>query len=158
MNRSARPWRSSLPGVTLIELLLGLAIVAILSAIAWPSYSAVIQRAHRNEARFALLRLQHLQERHYATHHRYASGLGAAPDENTLATPGRTEGGRYQLALTATADGQGYTATATAHRAGQQAKDRHCQQLSVDHTGRRRSAGAQGTWSDADPHRCWGQQ
>lgn len=142
-------------GFTLIELLIGLAIVGILSAIAWPSYSAVIQRAQRNDARIALLQLQHQQERHYATHLRYASRIGATPGADTLVTPARTAGGHYRLSVTATADGQGYTATATADAAGQQARDRHCQGFSVDQTGLRRSADAHQNWSEADPHRCW---
>lgn len=148
--------RASARGVTLIELLIALTIVGILSALAWPSYSAVVQRAQRNEARFALLRLQQLQERHYATHLRYAGSLGASPGAGTLATADRTEGGHYQLSVSASADGQGYTATATARAESQQARDRHCQRLSIDHTGLRRSADATGNWSQTDSHRCWG--
>lgn len=143
-------------GFSVTELLVTLAIVGILSAIAWPSYSGVVQRARRNDARLGVLQLQHLQERHYATHLRYAARLGTTPGPDTLVASGRTEGGRYQLSVTATEDGQGYTATATALAAGQQARDRHCRQLSVDHTGLRRSANVHGNWSTADPHGCWG--
>jgi type IV pilus assembly protein PilE len=143
-------------GFSLIELLIALAIVAILSAIAWPGYGAMIQRAHRNDARFALLRLQQLQERHYATHLRYAGQLGTAADPDTLVAASRSEGGRYLLSITAAEDGQGYTATATVRDGGAQARDSQCRQLSVDHSGQRRSAGVTGAWANADPHRCWG--
>jgi type IV pilus assembly protein PilE len=142
--------------VTLLELLIGLAIVGILSAIAWPSYSGVVQRAQRNDARFALLRLQNLQERHYAIHLRYAGSLGATGDAHTLVAADRSDGGHYGLAVVATNGGQGYMATATARPEGQQARDHPCRRLAVDHTGLRLSANALGEWSAADPHRCWG--
>jgi type IV pilus assembly protein PilE len=143
-------------GFTLVELLITLTVVAILSAIAWPGYGAIIHRAQRNDGRFALLRLQHLQERHYATHLRYASAIGSAADEDTLAASASSDGGLYRLSLSTTEDGQGYTAVASASPDGRQRKDRDCLQLSIDQTGRRRSANADGTWSEVDLKRCWG--
>jgi type IV pilus assembly protein PilE len=142
-------------GFTLVELLIALAIVAVLSALAWPSYSAVIQRAQRNDGRFALLKLQQLQERHYSTHLRYADRLGSGADGNTLPAAAHSDRGLYQLALTASADGQRYTAFATVRPDGPQSRDRDCQQLAVDQDGERRSATSAGVWSDADAHRCW---
>jgi hypothetical protein len=49
-----------------------------------------------------------------------------------------------------------YTAVARADPAGRQSTDAHCAQLSIDETGRRRSADASSIWRDDDPHRCWG--
>ncbi len=146
--------RSAL-GFTLIELLVALTVVAILSAIAWPGYGALVHRAQRNEARLALLRLQHLQERHYATHLRYAGALGTAADADTLVSPERSDGGLYTLSLAVSEDGQRYTARATASPRGRQWRDTQCRQLAVDHTGMRRSADAAGNWHDTDPLRCW---
>jgi type IV pilus assembly protein PilE len=146
----------AIAGFTLVELLVTLTVVAILSAIAWPGYGAIIHRAQRNDARFALLRLQHLQERHYATHFRYASAMGSTAANDTLATSGTSEGGLYQLSLSVTEDGQGYVAIASADPDGRQRRDRDCQQLSIDQTGRRRSADADGNWSATDLQRCWG--
>jgi type IV pilus assembly protein PilE len=143
-------------GITLIELLVALVIVALLSVVAWPGYGAIVQRAQRNDARLALLRIQQLQETHYATHLRYAAQLGEAPDGETLATSARSQLGHYQLSLTATDDGQGFTATARASPDGRQRRDHDCQQLSIDQIGRQRSANAEGNWSESDPHRCWG--
>lgn len=146
----------ALSGFTLIELLIALAVVAILSAIAWPGYASILHRAQRNDARLALLRIQQLQEMHYAKHLHYAAAFGANADVQTLATPERSDGGHYLLSVVVTEDGQGYTATARAQTNGAQRRDHSCQQLSVDETGRRRSADATGNWSNADPHRCWG--
>jgi type IV pilus assembly protein PilE len=140
----------------MIELLVALAIVAILCAIAWPGYGATLHRAQRSDARLALLRIQHLQESHYASHLRYAGAMGRAADADTLATSDRSESGLYLLSLAITEDGQGYTATATANPEGRQRRDRDCQQLSIDQTGLRRAADAGGNWSKADPQRCWG--
>lgn len=143
-------------GFTLIELLITLAVVAILSAIAWPGYASIMHRAQRNDARLALLRIQQLQEMHYANHLRYAAKLGSASDTETLATSGRSDGGHYLLSLSVAEDGQRYTATARASADGSQRRDRACQQLAVDQSGRRRSADSQGTWKEQDEHRCWG--
>jgi type IV pilus assembly protein PilE len=142
--------------LTLVELLVTLAIVGILSALAWPGYRAIIERAQRGDARLALLRLQHLQERHYATHLRYAGRVGTTDETGVLLAPGRTASGSHELAVVATADGQGYTAIASVIDGGHEARDPRCQRLSIDHTGRRRSADTSGAWSDSDPHRCWG--
>lgn len=143
-------------GVTLIELLIALAVVALLSAIAVPGYGAVMQRVNRNDARLALLRLQHLQERHFASHLRYASRFGAAGDADTLAHSGRSEAGHYLLQLSTPTDGQSFTATATADQDGRQAQDVACRSLSVDQIGTRRSADSGGGWHEDDPQRCWG--
>jgi type IV pilus assembly protein PilE len=143
-------------GFTLIELLIALVIVAILSAVAWPGYGAIVQRAQRNDARLALLGIQQLQEMHYATHLRYAGQLGDAPGAGTLATPARSQQGHYQLSLTVTGNGQGYLATARASPDGRQHRDHDCQQLTIDQIGRQSSANAAGNWTESDPHRCWG--
>lgn len=144
------------PGFTLIELLVALTVVAILSAIAWPGYAGIVHRAQRNDARLALLRLQHLQERHYATHLRYAGALGTTGDADTLATSDRSDAGLYTLTVSSSEDGQRYTAIARANPRGRQRGDSECQQLSIDQTGRRRSADAIGNSPEADVHRCWG--
>lgn len=52
-------------GFTLIELMIVVAIVAILSRIAFPSYQAYIQRGYRAEARAAMLNMAQLEERNY---------------------------------------------------------------------------------------------
>jgi type IV pilus assembly protein PilE len=141
----------------LIELLVAMAIVAILSALAWPGYGAIVQRAQRTDARLALLNMQHLQERHYATHLRYAARLGDTPDAETLAISVRSQGGHYLLSVTTSGDGQHFTAVARAASSdGRRRNDHGCAQLSVDEIGRRRSANALGEWTDEDPERFWG--
>jgi len=147
--------RRTAAGFTLVELLVALTVFAILSAIAWPGYAGIMHRAQRNDARLALLRLQHLQERHYATHLRYADRLGTADEADTLVTADRSDAGLYTLAISASEDGQRYTAIALADPAGRQRRDHECRQLSIDQTGARRSADDTGNWSGGDPLRCW---
>lgn len=155
MNRLRGNSRRRLRGFTLVELMVALSVVAILSAIAWPVYAGIVHRAQRNDARLALLRLQHLQERHYATHLRYATSLGTTADAATLVTSDRSDAGLYILTLATSEDGQRYMATATADPARRQRRDSECQGLSIDESGTRRSADAAGVWSGIDPLRCW---
>lgn len=69
-------------GFTLIELMIAVAVIGILSAIAYPSYVSYVQRAHRSEAKAALLQNAALLERNFTMVNRYdnvfANGSGAA--------------------------------------------------------------------------------
>lgn len=139
-------------GISLIELLITLAIVAVLAAIALPGYSQVINRALRQDARLALLRIHHRQENFFSRHLVYARQLAGA---DGLQMPDRSERRHYRLQLRTSQDGTRYTAVAVADPAGRQATDEHCLQLSIDETGRRGSADAAGNWREDDPWRCW---
>lgn len=141
-------------GFTLLELLVTLAIVGLLTAIAWPGYGAVMRRAQRDEARLALLGIQYAEELRYQNRLAYGDQLATPTAEGGLGLAVRSAGGSYTLAVRISEDGQHYTATAHAVPQGRQAGDRECQLLTIDETGRRRSADAAGNWSD-DPRRCW---
>ena len=143
-------------GFTLIELVVTLAIIGILSAIAWPGYANVMHRSLRLEARLALLRIQQLQERHFISHNAYASSVTAPADANGLQMPARTESGNYELSLQTAADGQSYVAIARAAPAGRQARDMPCQRFSIDTIGARRFAAADGLWQNDQGRGCWG--
>lgn len=62
-------------GFTLIELMITVAIVAILAAIAVPAYSKYVLRAGRTEAISALQQLAAAQERYRLDHNKYALSL-----------------------------------------------------------------------------------
>lgn len=136
----------TLRGFTLLELLATTVIIAVLAALALPGYQHVMHRALRQEARLALLRVQHHQERHFSEHHAYADLPGALQ---------RSDAGHYTLSVELSADGMRYVATARADPRGRQASDSACGFLSIDETGQRRSATAAGVWQDSDTLRCW---
>jgi type IV pilus assembly protein PilE len=140
-------------GFSLLELLVTLAIVAVLGALALPGYTHVMNRALRQDARLALLRIQYRQELFFANHLRYANAFGS---DAGLALAPRSEQGHYQLELRTSADGLRYTAIASADPAGRQTRDLPCASLAIDETGRHRSADSTNHWHDDDPHRCWG--
>jgi len=88
MNRSRRP------GFSLIELVITLAIVAILATITVPSFSGLVARSRRSDAISTLLQVQLAQE------HWRAEQLAYAPD---LAALGRqtaeSKDGYYRLRI-----------------------------------------------------------
>ncbi len=69
------------PGFTLIELLIALAIVGILAAIAYPSYTEQVRSSRRADAQGALYGLQQAMERYFTVHSTYegTSDGSAAP-------------------------------------------------------------------------------
>jgi len=64
-----------LAGFTLIEIIIALAVVAILSALAYPSYVGAVRKGRRLDAMSALTKIQMAQEQYRATHPRYAGNL-----------------------------------------------------------------------------------
>ncbi len=132
------------PGFTLVELTITLAIIGILSAIAWPSYSAVLHRARRGEARLALLRIQHAQERHFANHLSYSGQIEATPADGGLAMAPSTPDGGYTLSTSPSDDGQHYLAVAEASPTGRQARDTDCARLVVTDSGNRTATSRSG--------------
>jgi type IV pilus assembly protein PilE len=85
-------------GFTLIEAMIVLAIVAILSAIAYPSYLDFIRKGWRTEARSALMRQMQQQERHYTMVGRYLRYEGDSGDGGS--------GGKY-VVVSGNCEGRG---------------------------------------------------
>ncbi|WP_114240123.1 type IV pilin protein [Dyella sp. C9] len=130
-------------GFSLIELLVVVLIIAILAGIAIPTYQRYVVRAHRTEARRALLELAGKQERYYYSHNSYTDELDLLSTESTI------DGGRYVIEVSS-ASATDFTLTATA--AGlQQHDDAACQSLVLTKAGARRSTGT----AENDPQ-CWG--
>ena len=69
MAYSTRPSR----GFTLIELMIAVAIVAILTMVAVPSYSSYIMRGHLADATSGLAAMRAQMERHYQDNRSYAT-------------------------------------------------------------------------------------
>ena len=64
-------------GMTLVELLIVVAIVAILASVALPSWNSQVQKARRADARNTLMFVQVEQEKYRADNGSYASSMSA---------------------------------------------------------------------------------
>jgi type IV pilus assembly protein PilE len=137
-------------GFTLIELVIALAILAITTALAAPSYRNYLRRGHRSEAVQALLTAAVEQEKFHLANGRYGDRLDASAGEDPPGLPvaSRTPGGHYVLAIP-TATAAEYRVIATAAGNG---GDPACASLAIDESGRRTSTDARGADSTA---RCW---
>lgn len=115
-------------GVTLLELMITLAIIALLAAVAIPGYREYSLRGHRTEGAMALTQMAARQEQFYLQNNSYANALG------DLGFGGETEHGRYDLAIT-TGNATNFVVRATAK--GGQANDDDCKVLAIDEDGLR---------------------
>jgi type IV pilus assembly protein PilE len=138
-------------GVTLIELLIVVVIIAILGTIAVPTYRSYLLRAQRTEATATLLRMQAAQEKFFVQNNQFATELEAAPPDG-LGVPALTSSGYYDLAVTLLEEGSGYRLTATPHAGGGQQDDEQCAVISVDHNGVKAARNHLGADSARD---CW---
>ncbi len=66
-----RPQFAFARGFTLIELMITVAIVAVLGAVAYPSYQESVRKSRRAEARVALMEVLQQQERYMTQYNRY---------------------------------------------------------------------------------------
>lgn len=105
-------------GFTLIELMIVVAVVAILSAIALPSYNEYIRRGHRADARTGLLQAAQWLERAATANGTYPTTLPAA-----LTWSGDTSK-RYTIDFDGTQTIAGYTLVATRKSPGPQSGDK----------------------------------
>lgn len=118
-------------GFTLIELLVTIAIVAILSTLAYPSYQSFITKSRRGEAARELLDFAAGMERYYANN---GSSYKDASAQHVMGTS-HTEHGYYSLSVTLSNAGQSYVLTATA--AGIQASDSACPSFTLTSNGKK---------------------
>lgn len=127
-------------GMTLIELVIVVAIIALLAAIAVPGYRQYVLKGNRAEGQSALMQLAAAQEKFYLQNNTYAANalLDDAPPAG-LGLQATTQHGHYTIAINA-ADAASWSATATA--AGSQARDSHCATFSIDQAGVRTAASA----------------
>jgi type IV pilus assembly protein PilE len=133
-------------GFTLIELMIAVAIVAILAAVAMPSYTEYIMRSHRSNARTTLVGAAQWMER-------AATALGSYPPAVSV-TGGvmSVEGGRYTVTVVTAPAGSSpssFTFTAAPLPGTKQAEDK-CGSLAIDQAGRKTVSGASLTAAE-----CW---
>lgn len=115
----------SASGMSLIELIIVVAVVAMLGTIAFPTYTKFQQKARRADAKITLEEIAAKQEGFYITNHRYTSNLAQLGLAGNL-----SDAGHYVINVLA--DDQGYTLVAAPAPGSPQADDDDCQQFSIN--------------------------
>lgn len=140
--------RMRVRGFSLMEVLAAMAILAVLTAIAIPSYTAYIARGNRAVGRAVLLEAQNWMERWRTERGRYDDPANAnnPPPTFPWTQAPRIGTARYTVAVAATAATYSITATATGSMTGDA-----CTTLTIDQTGLRTFTGGSGTQEI-----CWG--
>lgn len=125
-------------GVTLIELMVVVALLAIIASIAVPNYRSYMLRSHRADATAELLRVRTAQEKFFLQNNQYADDaqLTVAPPAG-LGLNSASEHGFYTVVLDRTSPTT-YVVTATA--TGGQTDDAQCQTYTINEAGVRSSA------------------
>jgi type IV pilus assembly protein PilE len=109
-------------GFTLIELMIAVAILAIVAAIALPLYNQYSQRTYRAEAQADLLACAQALERYAAINFNY-TGAEAEYAAGDLCDPQSVQLGRYEIAVDVAEDGSTFLVTATPEDPGPMAAD-----------------------------------
>jgi type IV pilus assembly protein PilE len=144
-------------GFTLLEVMIVVALIAILSTLAYSSYGEAVRKARRGDAQAALTGLASAMQRHYTEQTPSLFTGAAAGGGNTGApaifpTQSPLDGARkyYNLTINAS-DGSTYTLHAAPISGSAQASDK-CGTLTLTSTGQRNITGAAVgvEWQD-----CW---
>lgn len=106
-------------GMTLIELLIAVAIIGIISAIAYPAYSDHVTKSYREEAKSGLVKLQLWMEEQYSRTGSYPSSV-----TNTSCTECNLNVKRYTYTAISGAGANIYKLSATPKTGTTQADDK----------------------------------
>lgn len=143
-------------GFTLAEVLVAVALAALLATLAVPMLQEPLRKSRRTQAVAALTQAQTEQEQWRANHREYDTRA------QLMATASAAVRSHYLLANeTAAASAEtAYRISATARAASTQAQDRGCQFLAIEADGAAirllAGASAAAASADASAQRCWG--
>ncbi len=130
-------------GVTLLELMVVAVIIAILAAIAIPSYRQQVLRSNRSDAKVALMQVAQNLERCYTRTGTYTGCI----DPPTSMSPE----GLYQVTVEIVDEDLGNEYLLTAVPQAGQANDTACGNFTLDQADSRKVTGT----SSATPDECW---
>ncbi|WP_082054927.1 type IV pilin protein [Cupriavidus basilensis] len=124
-------------GFTLIELMVTVAIIAILASVAYPSYLQYVVRSNRVAAESFLLEVSSMQERYLVDNRAYASSLATLGYASLPATVSPN----YQITVAVVAGPPpGYVLSATP-QGGQATNDTACGTLTLSGNGDKSASG-----------------
>lgn len=116
-------------GFTLVELMIVVAILAILAAIALPNYSDYVRTSRRSDAVTALSTAAVAFEKYRVNNTGYPTGLSAA------GVSGTSPDGYYTISINGTPTSTAYTIVATPTTKGGQNNDTACSSISLNQAG-----------------------
>ena len=145
---NTRTSRRAARGFTLIELMVAVAIVGILAAVTYPSYTSYVVRTQRAQASSCLTEMAQFMERVYASNVRYDQNNGTATALPTTAC--RTDiASRYTLQFASSEPTERTFRIQAVPKGAQASNDGKCGTLSLTQTGVKGITGT-GTVDD-----CW---
>ena len=124
-------------GFTLIELMVVVAIVAILAAVAFPSYNSHVMKSRRAAAATCLMERAQFMERYYTTNLTYVDAPAPAQCPDIAAF--------YNVSFVEAPTARAYTLRAVP-QAAQAQRDTKCGTLTLTATGQRGAASTTGCW------------
>lgn len=133
-------------GFTLIEVMITVAIIAILAAIATPAYNQQVRKSRRADAKVALEQTAQGLERCFVDNNTFVFDAANAPGCPQSFT---TNDGYYTITVAATATTYSLTARPTSK--GGQDEDSQCNQMILSSDGSKISKNKTGTVNDY----CW---
>lgn len=158
-------------GVTLMELIIVVAIIAILASVGYPNYVRLKQETRRADGQTSVVATEGIVERYLAENNKAnidSSDMALAQFSNystSSGTPQLSNDGYYRITIVP--DGTGYAVNATATVTGglsdctisgnasvEQCADTACRVISIYH-GQKQSTNSTGTVANATTTTCW---
>ena len=141
-HRHTRPFRRQRAnaGFTLVELMIVLGIIAIISAVALPSYQESTRRTNRTDGMTTMLETAQTLERCFTTYGKYDNASCSVLNGASIASPK----GHYNIAVVSTPT----TFSLTATPQGSQVSDTKCANLTLENKGLKSATGT-------TPTKCW---